>query len=151
MTMFEIRTTVFFQKIQYSAQLASSVAIFGGHGPLEQAEGEGLRVDEAAALLVAVENVGVAEEGAGGGDEVAVELGRASCRQQHGQARHCCSYTRGTVVFHTIIVLWHNVGTIQYYATSRLQPRCAHQSFQAYLHAAAAALGPSPYNCLPVR
>ncbi len=84
-------------------KLASSVAIFCGHCPLEQAEGECLRVDEAAALLVAVENVGVAEEGAGGGDEVAVELGRASGRQQHGQARHCCSF-RGTVVFHNCFV-----------------------------------------------
>jgi len=96
----------------YSAQLASSVAIFCWHGPLEQAEGEGLRVDEAAALLVAVENVGVAEEGAGGGDEVAVELGRASSRQQHGQARHCCSYMGTVVQYSTLIVLWLDVGTI---------------------------------------
>ncbi len=58
-----------------------------GENILEQRDWEGLRIEEAAALLVAVGGVGVAGERAGGGDEAAGDAGRLPHQEEDAPAR----------------------------------------------------------------
>ena len=58
-----------------------------------QAKGEGLRVEKAAVLWVAVEGVGGAEKGPGGRHHVAGQLGRRPRGDQQREADHGCSCT----------------------------------------------------------
>ena len=92
---------------------SACITALGGE---DQAKGEGLRVEKAAVLWVAVEGVGGAEEGPGGRHHVARQLGRRPRGDQQREADHGCSCTLQGIrenISNSAVCLLYSVHAVQ--------------------------------------